>query len=106
MKKNETVIFELCSNVKSMYQDKYGNSRTTAKSVSIPAQASMIFFDEDGDSYIRTIRYVKSHNSVFIDEQDIDPSVRITRLVSKPQFTDGILAVKPSQKNLLDFFSQ
>lgn len=104
MKKNETVIFELCSNVKSMYQDKYGNSRTTAKSVSIPAQASMLFFDEDGDSYVRTIRYVKSHKSVFIDEQqDIDPSVRITRQISKPQFTDGILAVKPSQKNLLDF---
>ena len=68
MKKNETILFELCSTEKSMYEDKYGNRRNTAKSLSLPSKATMLYEDNDGDSYIRNIRYVKSQKSIFTQQ--------------------------------------
>lgn len=103
MKKNETILFELCSSMKSMYEDKYGNRRNTAKSLSLPSKATMLHEDEDGDSFIRNIRYVKSQKSIFTDEQPDMTMRELSRQSSCPQFTDGVLAVLPSQKNLLDF---
>lgn len=104
MKKNETIIFELIQNSKSNYEDKFGHRRNTARSLSLPAKATILFEDEEGDTYIRNIRYVKSEKSIFVDEQSETLTGRaLSRQMSCPQFTDGILAVKPSQKNLLDY---
>jgi len=104
MKKNETVIFELILSNRSVYEDKMGNRRSTARSYSLPAKSTILFEDEDGDSYIRNIRYVKSEKSIFADEQSETLTGRaLARQMSCPQFTDGILAVKPSQKNLLEY---
>lgn len=105
MNRNDVIIFELCAKSQSSYEDKTGHRRNTTKSFAIPATATILYTDKDGDSYIRNIRYVKSHKSVFTDVQqiDLDPTIRITRQVSKPQFTDGLLAVKKSQSNLLEF---
>ena len=104
MKKKETIIFELCSTVNSNYEDANGYRRSTARSYSLPATATILFTDKDEDTYIRSIRYVKSHKSIYVDDQEeFSSTVNMLRQVSKPQFTDGVLAVKPSQQNLLDF---
>jgi len=105
MKPNQTVVFELCTTLKSSYEDSLGNRRNSIRSLGLGAEAIMLYEDEDGDSYIRTIRYVKSHKSPFkdIQDEDLDPNVKLWRIMSKPQFTDGILAVNPTQKNLLEF---
>tara|TARA_R110000803_G_scaffold44486_2_gene94129 strand:+ start:1126 stop:2145 length:1020 start_codon:yes stop_codon:yes gene_type:complete len=99
MNNNETIIFELCQTTHSSYKEANGQPRRAERPFGIPAQTTII--DDDGD--VREIRYVKSQKEVFVDEQRIDPSKRITRLVSKPQFTAGMLVVKANQKNLLEF---
>jgi len=104
MKKKEIIIFELCSSINSNYEDASGYRRSTARSYSLPATATILFTDEDEDTYIKSIRYVKSHKSIYVDDQEeFSSTVNMLRQVSKPQFTDGVLVVKPSQKNLLDF---
>lgn len=102
--KKENIVFELTLNTQSSYTDQYGNRRNTSKSYAIPAKAIMLHEDEDGDYTIRNIRYVKNQNSIFVEDQNIEEdSISLARLVSKPQFTDGVLAVQYSQKNLLEF---
>lgn len=99
MNSNETVIFELCQTTQSSYKEANGQPRRAERPFGIPATATIV--DDDGD--IREIRYVKSQKEVFVDLQTINPNTRITRLVSKPQFTAGMLVVKSNQKNLLEF---
>ena len=70
MKKKETIIFELCSSITSNYEDASGYRRSTARSYSLPATATILFTDEDEDTYIKSIRYVKSHKSIYIDDQE------------------------------------
>lgn len=95
----DTVIFELIGNNHSSYQEGNGQPRRAERPFGIPAQCTII--DDDGD--VREIRYVKSQKSPFVDLQTVNPNLRITRLVSKPQFTAGMLVVKSNQKNLLEF---
>lgn len=106
-KKNELVVFELVGSNASMYDDPTGKRKISERPFGIPAEAVCMFphEDEEGDVFLerRKIRYVRTENSPFVDEQNIDSSLRITRLVSKPNFTAGILVVKPSQRNLLEF---
>ena len=96
---NGMVVFELCHLTKSSYTESNGQPRRAERPFGIPAQATIL--DDDGE--VREIRYVKSQKSVYVDGQDINPNTRITRLVSKPQFTMGLLVVKSNQKNLLEF---
>lgn len=104
MKPNKTVVFELCTKLKSSYENAQGHKRNEVRSYGLPAEAVMLF-EEGEDSYIRSLRYMKSHRSAFkdIQDQDIEPSKKIWRLISKPQFTDGVLSVNPTQANLLEY---
>lgn len=102
-KKQELVIFELVNAGQSMYEDPAGKRKTSERPYGIPAVAMSVYTDDNGNSRLRKIRYARTENSPFVDEQDIDPSTRITKVVSKPTFTNGVLTVKPSQQNLLAF---
>ena len=99
MNPKETIIFELIGANVSSYTEANGQPRRSERPYGIPAQCTII--DDDGD--VREIRYVKSQKEVFVDLQRVNERQRITRLVSKPQFTAGLLVVKATQKNLLEF---
>jgi hypothetical protein len=109
MKPNkDTVIFELVGSNESSYQDKMGNRKKTTATYGLPYQQTILYTDlTNGEQYEREIRYLKSHRSIFVDEQNESLTQaqldKVWRLASKPQFTEGLLFVKANQKNLLAF---
>lgn len=95
---NRFFRFVLIEEIQSNLSDQHGRSRTRQKSMSIPAQTTVI----DEHNEVRQIRYVPSQKSIFVDEQDLGEQP-VQRATQKPTFTMGQIIVPSSQQNLLKF---
>lgn len=108
MKPNKDVtVFELVTKPSSTYKDRNGQPKRSTGQLSLKATATILFEDEDGDTWEREIRYMPSKRSIFVDEQDETiPDAQqelVWKMVEKPQFVGGYLYVESTQKNLLNF---
>lgn len=104
----DIVIFELTGRNKSNYEDSKTKQQARGLGAySLTHTQTILYKDDEGDQWEREIRYIPSQSSIFVDQQNDNipesQQHRIWRMVSKPQFVNGILMVKSNQKNLLKF---
>lgn len=109
MKTNKDfTIFELVGATNSNYEDpRTGGQARGLGSFGLSHTQTILYKDSDGDQWEREVRYMPTQRSVFVDVQNETLTEsqlnKVSRLVSKPRFVNGLLMVQSNQKNLLEY---